>query len=80
MNVVFRCLRIDMKVTERLAKIGGNKQGSDLDADQQPVFINDNVLHVPNARGRRETPIVNAWDLSKRFKLPPGFARIFTDV
>ena len=69
-NVVFGGLRIDMQVTERLTEIGGHKQRSNLDADQQSVSIDHDVFDVTDARRRGKTPAIDACDLSERFEAP----------
>ncbi len=69
-----------LQLGEALAAILRHQQRADLDADQQAVTVDDDVLDVADARRRREAPFRHARRPAQRRQLAPALAGILADI
>ena len=60
MDIALDRIGIDDKLGEAFAKILRHQQSADLDADQQAVAVEHDILDVPDARRRRKAPFADA--------------------
>ncbi len=80
MDVALLRIGIDLQLGERFAEIHRHRQRADLDANQQPIAVQHDVLDVTDARRRREEPFVDARRLAEPGEVAPRLALVLADV
>ena len=80
MDVAFLRIGIDRQFDEAFAEVLRDLQRADLDADQQAVAVEHDVLDVADARRRRKGPFRDALGLAERLQLAPRVALVLADV
>ena len=80
MDIALDRIGIDDKLGEALAEILRHQERADLDADQQAVAVEHDVLDVADARRRRKAPFADAGRVAQRRQFAPGLAAVLADI
>ena len=80
MDIALDRIGIDDKLGEAFAEILRHQQSADLDADQQAVAVEHDILDVADARRRRKAPFADAGRVAQRRQFAPGLAAVLADI
>src|ERR1700686_5311179 len=80
MDIALDRIWIDNKLGEAFAEILRHQKRADLNADQQAVAVEHDILNVADARRRRKAPFGDPRRIAQRRQFAPGLAAVVTDI